>query len=34
MQAEIDLIAGRNPKVTDEIQAKLDLVNRELYLVS
>jgi hypothetical protein len=33
MQAEIDKIAGRNPPATAKIQAALDLVNRELYLV-
>ena len=34
MQTEIDKIAGRNPEATAKIQAALDLVNRELYLVS
>ena len=34
MQTEIDKIAGRNPPATAKIQAALDLVNRELYLVS
>ena len=33
MQAEIDKIAGRNPPATAKIQAALDLVNRDLYLV-
>lgn len=34
MQIEIDKIAGRNPPATAKLQAALDLVNRELYLVS
>ena len=33
MQTEIDKIAGRNPPATAKIQAALDLVNRDLYLV-
>jgi hypothetical protein len=34
LQDEIDKIAGHNPPATAKIQAVLDGVNRELYLVS
>jgi hypothetical protein len=33
LQGQIDMIAGRNPPATAKIQAALDLVNRDLYLV-
>jgi hypothetical protein len=34
LQTEINKINGRNPQATAKIQAALDLVNRDLYLVS